>query len=273
MALQDGLGETRTAEGRGQKPLDERFTSIERRARKPSDVAEELTRVLGWIGVCLGLIGLTAPRRFAKLIGIGPWRFSRRIATKSRFAAAATTVSGAALVALFGTKHRRGEERPGVVEVERSITIRRSPDELYRAVRDPKSLERMMAHFADVRATTPSRVRWTIPGPLRTIEWETEVVHDHPGELVEWESIPGAAIKSTLSLRFRPAPEDWGSEARLRLRIDPGNSRLRTVSRILGGAPSHLLATALHRFKSLVETGEVPTIHRQPAARNGGRDN
>jgi hypothetical protein len=29
---------------------------------------------------------------------------------------------------------------------------------------------------------------------------------------------------------------------------------------------------ALHRFKSLAETGEIPTLYRQPAARNDGRD-
>ena len=45
------------------------------------------------------------------------------------------------------------------------------------------------------------------------------------------------------------------------------------MASLFGGTPGKLLATkAVHRFKSLAETGEVPTLARQPAARNDGRD-
>ena len=38
--------------------------------------------------------------------------------------------------------------------------------------------------------------------------------------------------------------------------------------KLLGTTPLGLAADgALHRFKSLVETGEIPTTERQPAAR------
>jgi uncharacterized membrane protein len=61
----------------------------------------------------------------------------------------------------------------------------------------------------------------------------------------------------TLSLRFEPPAGLLGSAA----------------AALFGGAPGKLLATkALHRFKSLAETGEVPTLTRQPAARHDGRD-
>ena len=59
-----------------------------------------------------------------------------------------------------------------------------------------------------------------------------------------------------------------------RERFGPAGGALGAAAgKLLGGLPGKLLGvTALHRFKSLAETGEVPTLERQPAARGGGRD-
>jgi uncharacterized membrane protein len=75
-------------------------------------------------------------------------------------------------------------------------------------------------------------------------------------------------------VRFRPAPNDLGTEVTLSLRFEPQAVPLGSaMAALFGGAPGKLLATkALHRFKSLAETGEVPTLTRQPAARHDGRD-
>lgn len=74
-------------------------------------------------------------------------------------------------------------------------------------------------------------------------------------------------------VRFRPAPNDLGTEVTLSLRLDPPSGPAHALAPIAGGAAGTLLATkALHRFKSLAETGEIPTLTRQPAARHGGRD-
>jgi hypothetical protein len=40
--------------------------------------------------------------------------------------------------------------------------------------------------------------------------------------------------------------------------------------RRLGVVPDALASKALHRFKSLVETGEVPTLEANPSARGKG---
>jgi uncharacterized membrane protein len=140
-------------------------------------------------------------------------------------------------------------------------------------MREPKTLQKMMAHFADVRTTTETRMRWTLPLARRSLEWETQLVDEHPGELLHWESVPGASVRSDISARFRRAPHDWGTEVVMRIRLDPGSALLRSVASVLGGMiPGLFVSKSLHRFKSLVETGELPTIHGQPAARNSGRD-
>jgi len=74
-------------------------------------------------------------------------------------------------------------------------------------------------------------------------------------------------------LRWRSAPGDRGTSVPLRVRFDPlGGALGDAAAKVAGVVPSMLADKALRRFKSLVETGEIPTIARQPAARRGGRD-
>ena len=155
-------------------------------------------------------------------------------------------------------------------EVERSVTIGQPPEALYQRWRDPATLPQVMAGFATVRASGDGRMHWTIEGPLgRTYEWDSETSDDSPGVGLGWRSLPGAAIPNEGSIRFTPAPADRGTVATLRLRFDPPVGALGDAAvQLLGTKPLDLAVdSALRRFKSLVETGEIPTTERQPAAR------
>ncbi|MBV9076331.1 MAG: SRPBCC family protein [Methylobacteriaceae bacterium] len=158
----------------------------------------------------------------------------------------------------------------GEPEVERSITIGRAASELGQRWRDPGTLTKVMAGFAAVRAMGDGRMHWTAEGPLGAVtEWDSEMLADQPGEGAGWRSLPGAPIPNEGSIRFRPAPADRGTVATLRVRFDPPGGMLGDAAvALLGTAPLDLVADGvLRRFKSLVETGEIPTTERQPAAR------
>jgi uncharacterized membrane protein len=154
-------------------------------------------------------------------------------------------------------------------EVERSITINKSTDELYRFFRDPINLNLIMGHFAEVSLES-DRVHWRLRTPLgRKLQWETQVVEDTPVS-VRWESLPGAELPNEGSIRFEKAPGDWGTVVTLRFRFDPPGGRLgKAAAKLLGMVPTTLVMNALRRFKSLVETGEIPTTFFNPAARPG----
>jgi uncharacterized membrane protein len=165
---------------------------------------------------------------------------------------------------------RQGRAAVGEPEVERSITIGKSADELYERWRDPNTLSRIMADFATVHANGDGRMHWNVEGSLgRAYEWETETAEDRPGEGFGWRSLPDAVIPNEGSVRFRQAPADRGTVATLRLRFDPPGGALGDVAvDLLGTTPLNLAVDgALRRFKSLTETGEIPTTERQPAAR------
>lgn len=198
---------------------------------------------------------------------------------KGALATAITALAGVAvLAAVSGRQPDRGKANrkwqgsasPGKLEVKRSITIGRNANELHQRWSDPRTLPQIMARFATVRPSSDGHMHWKVEGPLgRRYEWVSEAVDDRPGEGVGWRSLPGAAIANEGSVRFRPATADRGTVATLHFSFDPPGGALgHGAHGLLGTLPLDLAADGvLRRFKSLVETGEIPTTERQPAAR------
>ena len=219
---------------------------------------------LGWIPIALGTAAIVAKLGNRK---------------KGTMPLALTAFAGmAAVAAVRDAQLCRGtadsKEQSGVSggepEVERSITIGKTADELRHCWLDPRTLPQIMAGFATVRAIGDGRMHWKIEGPLgRALEWNSETVDDRPDKGIGWRSLPNAAISNEGSIRFRPAPVNRGTVATLRLRFDPPGGTLGNAAvKFLGTMPLDLAVDgALRRFKSLIETGEIPTTERQPAAR------
>jgi uncharacterized membrane protein len=187
--------------------------------------------------------------------------------------AMANAASGTPL--LHGSADGRHDARGSGAEpeVERAITIGKSADELRQRWLAARTLPQLMAGFATLHTTGDGRMRWQVRTPLgRVHEWESEVV-DEPGRDVGWRSLPEAAIPNEGSVRFEPAPNGRGTVATLRVRFDPPGGALGAgLLQLLGTTSLGLVADrALRRFKSLVETGEIPTTERQPAARENQR--
>lgn len=155
---------------------------------------------------------------------------------------------------------------------ERSITVDRSEDDLSAFVRDPGNLERIVHPFAEVTSEGDNRHTWVVNGPFgRELEWETRLVDEDSEDRLRWVPTEGTAIVDDWSVSFEPAPGDRGTEVTFRGRFDPPGGMVGTaaLSR-LDVVPEVLVGTALDRFKSLAETGEIPTISKNPSARGRG---
>jgi len=215
----------------------------------------------GWVPIALGtaLVAGVVNRKKGTLVLAG-----------LAGAAAVAAVRGGQLGRASATGKGQGGALADAPEVERSITIGKPADALYQRLRDPQTLPQIMDGFASARPSGDGRLHWQVTGPLgRSYEWDSETVDDRPGEGIGWRSVDGAALPNEGSVRFRPAPGDRGTVATLRFRFDPPGGTLGDAAvKLLGSKPLGLAADGvLRRFKSLVETGEIPTTERQPAAR------
>jgi len=179
-----------------------------------------------------------------------------------------------ALTARRNGSGQREAERTAAPEtdVHRSITVGQSAADCYDAWRDPDTFSQVMGHVADVEAVDTDRSRWTVHGPYgQDASWETHVVESEPGELVRWETPTDAVLPNEGAVRFETAPGDRGTLVTLSVSFDPPGGTLgdRALQQ-LDIVPEKLAGQALGRFKSLVETGEFPTLEKNPSTRGAG---
>jgi uncharacterized membrane protein len=152
------------------------------------------------------------------------------------------------------------------IKVEKSVTINRSPEELYTFWRNFENLPRFMNHLASVRVQGDRRSHWVAKGPAgTTVAWDAEITEERPNELIAWHSLPNADVDNTGSVRFQPGPSGRGTEAHVQIAYNPPAGAVgAAVAKLLGEEPNQQIAGDLRRFKNLMEAGEIPTIDGQP---------
>jgi uncharacterized membrane protein len=91
------------------------------------------------------------------------------------------------------------------------------------------------------------------------IEWDAETIRDDENEWIAWRSLEGSDVQNSGSVRFTPAPGARGTEVRVQLQYSPPGGALgRSVAWLFGEDPDQQVHEDLHRFKQLMETGEIP---------------
>jgi uncharacterized membrane protein len=169
----------------------------------------------------------------------------------------------------LGINTAQGGGAMQVIEVEKAITIDKSPEELYRFWRHFENLPRFMVHLKSVQSTDHRRSHWVAGAPLgTTAEWDAEITEERDNELIAWRSLEGARIPNQGCVRFQRAPGARGTEVRVTLAYTPPMGKLgATVAKLFGEEPGQQLDEDLRRLKCLMEAGEIPTIEGQPSGR------
>lgn len=163
--------------------------------------------------------------------------------------------------------HQQKDDHTEPIHLSEALTIDRHRDELYGFWRDADNLPKFMRFLEAVRKVDDRHIEWLarIPGDLGTLRWETEIVEDQPGETISWRTLPGSDLEETGSIRFEEALGGRGTVVRMEVDYrPPGDGVGRLAAKLLNPAFSELLREDMRRFKSLMETGEVPTIEGQP---------
>lgn len=169
--------------------------------------------------------------------------------------------------------NREGESRLASVardvHVEESITINKSPAEIYSFWREFENLPGFMKHLESVTTLASGISRWVAKGPTgEPVEWDAEIYNEKENELISWRSLPGSEFVNAGTVRFEPAAGGRGTIVRVTMNYNvTGGKVTAALARLLGQAPEQMVAEDLRRLKQILETGEVATIEGQTSGR------
>ncbi len=162
-----------------------------------------------------------------------------------------------------GVRHGEG------IKAEKSVTINKAPEELYRFWRNFENLPRFMKHLEAVRGLDDKRSHWVAKAPLgMRAEWDAEIINEKENELIAWRSVEGSSIPNAGSVRFEQRP--GATETVVRVSINyapPGGTLGALLAKLFGEEPEQQIAEDLRRFKQLMEAGETASTQGQPSGR------
>ncbi|ACC85455.1 cyclase/dehydrase (plasmid) [Nostoc punctiforme PCC 73102] len=159
------------------------------------------------------------------------------------------------------------------VKVEKTLTINKPVDELYRFWRNFDNLPRFIKHLKEVRVYDEKRSHWISKGFLNeSVEWDVVITEDRENELIAWTSVEGAAIETSGRVHFKPAPGNRGTEVKTVQEFTPPGGAigaaltkpLADIAKLFGEDPELQIKEDLRGFKMLMEAGEIATTEGQP---------
>lgn len=154
------------------------------------------------------------------------------------------------------------------VTMERSVTVNRPREDVYRFWRNFENLPSFMRHLESVRSSN-GRSHWVArqPGGIR-VEWDAEITAERANEFIAWRSLENADIEHSGEVTFKDAPGGRGTEVTVRMDYTPpGGTAGAIAAKLLNALPQTQLAEELRNFKQVIETGEIPTTEGQSSGR------
>ena len=152
------------------------------------------------------------------------------------------------------------------IKVEKTVTINKPAEELYRFWHNFGNLPRFMKHLKEVKVHNDKRSHWITSAPLGgSVEWDADIIEDRENELIAWTSVAGADVDNSGSVRFQPAPGDRGTEVKVVTEYNPPGGAIGAgIAKLFGEEPEQQIGDDLRRFKMMMEAGEIATTEGQP---------
>jgi uncharacterized membrane protein len=152
--------------------------------------------------------------------------------------------------------------------VGRTVTIDRDRQELYDFWRDFRNLPLFMENIERVDVMDAHRSHWVVRAPADSkVEWDSIIVEDIPGRVIEWRSADGADVTNSGRIEFLDSTNDRGTIVAVTIAWDPPAGALGNLfAKIFRREPKVQARHELRRFKQLMETGELPTSQTPASA-------
>jgi uncharacterized membrane protein len=153
----------------------------------------------------------------------------------------------------------------------KSLLVNRPRDELFAAWKVDRFPE-FMENVVTVEELGDDISKWTVKGPAgHEVTLVNQVTETVEGEAIYWQSTSASDVANSGEVKFVDAPGGRGTYVSLILAYDPPGGKLgRLAAKLLQREPEVQARRDLHRFKQLMETGEV-TSNASPSARSSER--
>lgn len=94
---------------------------------------------------------------------------------------------------------------PVNINIRSSFTIDKPREEVYNFWRKLDNLPLFMNHLEDVKVINEKRSYWVLklPTGVAKVSWDAEIVHDEPGYMIGWSSLPDSILDNAGKVRFR----------------------------------------------------------------------
>ena len=161
---------------------------------------------------------------------------------------------------------------PNGLRVKKSVTVNRPRAEIYEYWRNLENLPRFMTHVRSVQRHGDGRSHWVVAGPRGTVlKFDAQITVDRPGEMIGWQTLPGAAVQHRGYVKFLDAPGGRGTEVHVALEYEPPLGQAgKLLSSLMAPVTEQQIQEQIRNFKHIMEAGEIPTTRGQSSGRIKG---
>lgn len=165
------------------------------------------------------------------------------------------------------------EDKNGKIWVRTGALIHADAQELYELWHDVENAPAWQEQIVSVTRTGKKTAHWVMrtggkdTDEDKTIEWDSEILADEPGQRIAWRSIGGDS-QSAGEVIFEPSPGGRSTMVTLLQEFRMGKLAS-TWETIVGRNPKQAVIEKLRHFKALAETGEIPRTQGQPHGPRG----
>jgi uncharacterized membrane protein len=166
----------------------------------------------------------------------------------------------------YGAMPRRVQHHRQPLAVRHNITIDRPVQEVYAYWRNLENLPRFMKHVESVQPLDGDISHWRVNlAPGMVFEWDARISSDVPNELIAWQSLPGAPVDHTGTVKFHPTAGNQATVVDVALAYYPPAGMIgEAIAKLEKALTDQQIKEDMRRFKQVLETGEVPTTSGQP---------
>ncbi|MES2803778.1 MAG: SRPBCC family protein [Bdellovibrionota bacterium] len=175
-----------------------------------------------------------------------------------------------ALTSTTTTQVKAAQKLKNEEKIHRSITIGKSPAEIYTFFRNFGNLPFFMKDLVALTVVSETISHWVVQlehGPK--VEWDAEITEEKYAEMISWKTIGKTEVQQAGTIWFTKAPQQQGTIVRLHMAYTfPAGKIGKLATQLVGEDPDSIMLTNLSRLKAYLETGEAPTIKGQPSGRD-----